>query len=54
MISTTFDSFGSGVATTVTVASLTWPLLRRAGYDPDTETRGRFEAPWWPSLGPGG
>jgi TRAP transporter 4TM/12TM fusion protein len=27
---------GSGVATTVTVASLTWPLLRRAGYDPDT------------------
>ncbi len=27
---------GSGVATTVTVASLTWPLLRRAGYDPET------------------
>ena len=27
---------GSGVATTVTVASLTWPLLKRAGYDADT------------------
>ena len=26
---------GSGVATTVTLGSLTWPLLRRAGYHPD-------------------
>lgn len=26
---------GSGVATTVTLGSLAWPLLRRAGYSPD-------------------
>lgn len=26
---------GSGVATTVTLGSLTWPLLRRAGYSPE-------------------
>jgi TRAP transporter 4TM/12TM fusion protein len=26
---------GSGVATTVTLGSLSWPLLRRAGYSPD-------------------
>ena len=26
---------GSGVATPVTLGSLTWPLLRRAGYHPD-------------------
>ena len=25
---------GSGVATTVTVGSIAWPLLRRAGYPP--------------------
>lgn len=27
---------GSGVATTVTLGSVSWPLLRRAGYPPDT------------------
>ena len=27
---------GSGVATTVTLGSLSWPMLRRAGYDRDT------------------
>jgi TRAP transporter 4TM/12TM fusion protein len=27
---------GSGVATTVTVGSVGWPMLRRAGYPPDT------------------
>jgi TRAP transporter 4TM/12TM fusion protein len=27
---------GSGVATTVTLGSLAWPMLRRAGYDRDT------------------
>jgi TRAP transporter 4TM/12TM fusion protein len=27
---------GSGVATTVTLGSLSWPLLRRAGYSPET------------------
>lgn len=27
---------GSGVATTVTLGSLAWPLLRRAGYSPET------------------
>lgn len=27
---------GSGVATTVTVSSIAWPMLRRSGYDPNT------------------
>lgn len=27
---------GSGVATTVTLGSLAWPILRRAGYSPET------------------
>ena len=27
---------GSGVATTVTLASVAWPMLRRAGYSPET------------------
>jgi len=27
---------GSGVATTVTLGSVGWPLLKRSGYDPDT------------------
>ncbi len=27
---------GSGVATTVTLGSISWPLLRRSGYPPDT------------------
>ena len=27
---------GSGVATTVTLGSLSWPMLKKSGYDPDT------------------
>lgn len=27
---------GSGVATTVTLGSLAWPMLKKSGYDPDT------------------